>query len=89
MNPELSHAWTRSNPIPADVAAAELDRLHGECTTEQQRRRARSFPKARRFITGLAGRGVDAPVWKTWSDRGVSPKEARVDIEVIEGRAFT
>lgn len=83
-----SYAWSQATPIPAATAVAELDALHAGCTPEQQRSRARSFPKARRFIDKLAGRGIDGPVYKTWADPGVSPKYARVDIEVITGRAF-
>lgn len=84
----LSYSWSRPDPIPAADAAVELDRLQAQCTPAQQRHRVQAFPKARRFITRLAGRGIDAPVSKRWHDRGVTPKEARVDIEVKEGRAF-
>lgn len=89
MDPMLSYSWSRTTPIPAADAAVELDRLQGQCTAAQQRLRKQAFPKARRFITRLAGTGIDGPVSKTWNDPGVPPKKARVDIEVKEGRAFT
>ncbi len=90
MAPELSHAWARSEPPTARASIVELDSLHDQCTASQQAHRREAFPKARRYIEGAAGKGVDAPVTKTCEDRSRpnSAKDARVDIEVLFGRAF-
>lgn len=86
----LSFPWAQRQPPTAAAAAAELDGLEEACTPTQRRSRTQAFPKARRYIMSNAGQGVEAPVSKTFQDRGrpTSAHDARVDIEVIYGRAF-
>ena len=90
MSPELSWSWAQATAPTATVAAGELDRLEQECTATQRRHRDEAFPKARRYVTGHAGKGADAPVSMTFQNRGLpsTARDARVDLEVRYGRAF-
>lgn len=88
MAPMLSHSWARNGPISASDGVAELDRLQGRCTPTQLRIRKQAFPKARRFIAHLAGKGLPGPTTYKFHDRGVSPKQARIDIDLKKGWAF-
>lgn len=91
MAEDLSWAWSADEPPTAANAANELDTLEAQCTPTQRKNRDEAFPKARRYITSQAGRGADAPVSLTFQNRPPPKKatDARVDIEVIDGRAFT
>ena len=90
MAPELSSQWAQATPPTSAEGVQDLDGLQARCTATQLRHRREAFPKARRYIEDAAGRGVDAPVSRTFQDRGLpkTAKDARVDIEVVYGRAF-
>lgn len=77
-------------PLAVD-AVAQLNALEAQCTPSEHKVRADAFPQARRYIKSHEGHGVDPPVSKSCYDRDRSgnAKDARVDIEVIFGRAFT
>jgi RHS repeat-associated protein len=87
---ELSWPWARTagQPPTADEARAALSSLQGSLSPRQLQERAEAFARAENFINAaeVAG-GVSAPVSRSFTNL---PRvgSARVDIEVITGRAF-
>jgi hypothetical protein len=90
MSPERSYAWAQDQVPTASASLRELEKLEALCTPTQLGHRAEAFPKARRYVGSKAGVGVDAPVSRIFQDhpRPKSADDARVDIEVVYGRAF-
>ena len=88
MDDEPSFPWACSRPLPKWEALRELETLRNACTTSQLARRTRAFEKASRFVEQGP---VDGPLYRTFNDRSLPKKyrDARVDIEVILGMAFT
>lgn len=96
MKPELSWPWARTKsqgPLPGDLALQQLAILRGKCNKKQLAQRDQAFKKAQRFIeNAMKTGGIQTPpkVQKTFQNSPPpDPKNARVDIEVWEGTAFT
>ena len=81
-----------SSPTPstAQQGLDALENLKGQLSKSELRARQGAFDKAESFIKACERcGGVDASVSKTFTNRGVRGSDARVDIEVITGKAFT
>jgi hypothetical protein len=66
--------------------------LRGRLTSRQLARREDAFEDAARWIRDVRdGSGPSGPVSRTFRNRGLPPehRDARVDIEIIHGVAFT
>jgi hypothetical protein len=87
---DISWRWTRSEPPTKREAQRELDNLRTKLTSRQFKRRNQAFDKAQRFIRQAPATGVDAVVIESYYNNPRDPKypEARVDVEVREGKAF-
>ena len=88
----LSWSWGRKTPLPAPLAKSALYALKFSLPVDcdAYKLRVRAFEQAFKFISEAEPLGVWAPVSQSYprpalrgNDRG-----KRVDIEVIEGRAF-
>lgn len=92
LNPELSYPWAQDEPLKANVALNELENLKQRLTQEQLKRRDRAFRKAEAWIKKVRDQGgVDAPRRPKSFHNRPKPKDypkARIDIEVITGKAF-
>jgi hypothetical protein len=88
MNGDPSFSWSRQDPVPKREAIAGLRRLKDDCTRTQLNMRHEAFGKAEQFIK--AGPIDSAPLIRTFKNRNLprGHKDARVDIEVLEGVAF-
>jgi len=87
----LSWSSASTDPPTAASALVELNRLRSQLTTAQMLLRRETFERAERFIRNAAmSGGVDGPVTTTFNDRGLPRRcrDARVDIEVVTGKAF-
>jgi hypothetical protein len=94
MNPETSAPWSQSAPKTAASALTDLDGLLDGCTKAQRHRRDLGEIEAKRFIRHARdGGGVQAPVSEWFPrqeiDRPKDFPDARIDIEVKAGLAFT
>lgn len=86
---EKSQPWAQDTPLTAVEGQALLDILWNSLTRKEKEDRIDAYGKAKRFIeNALISGGVDAPVSKTFQNRQRRDPSARIDIEVIEGKAF-
>ena len=85
----FSHPWARDTAYPADEALEALTGLESACSESAREARALAFRKARRFIENARVGGGVGPTRQTFQDERPVPKDARVDIEVLAGLAFT
>lgn len=83
-----SYPWARHDPLPQATALNALEELKSGCRKSQYQLRKEAFERAERFI--MQG-PVYGPVVKTFQNRALPRKhrDARVDIEVLLGVAFT
>ncbi len=84
---EESVSWNQDEPPTRAEALDMLQELEHKLLPREQQLRASSFIKAKGFINNAAIKnGVDAQVHKSFKVKGT--KDARIDIEVISGKAF-
>lgn len=90
LDAELSFPWTRKDPPAKAEAHTELDRLRTQLTSRQFERRKQAFEKAHRFIRQAPASGADAVVRESFynNPRDAKFPDARVDVEIWEGKAF-
>ena len=87
---EKSVDLSSTTPSTAQQGLDALENLKGQLSKSELRARQGAFDKAESFIKACERcGGVDASVSKTFTNRGVRGSDARVDIEVITGKAFT
>lgn len=91
MKKEASFPWARPSPLPRPEAIEGLHVLREDCTSAQRSVRHEAFGKAEIFIKRQPVLVDVAPVFRTFQNRALPPnrRDARVDIEVIEGLAFS
>jgi hypothetical protein len=89
--PGPSFSWARETPVPRTEALAGLRHVYQACTAEQRERRELAFAKARRFIERGPYEVVMRPVMRSFFNRNLPERyrNARVDIEIQRGEAFT
>lgn len=88
----LSWAWARPTPPTAQEALTQLARIEAGLTKGQRDVRTEAFQRARRQIQQCqASGGCDAPMSRSYQNRNLprAVRDARVDIEIRTGRAFT
>lgn len=88
---ELSWAWTRGTPPTAVESIAALETMKAQLSKRQLAVRNMAFNKAEARILAFAPQGGIAARWvKTFQNDNLPSdlKSARVDIEVLEGKAF-
>lgn len=90
--PDLSWSWARATPPTAQEARTELARLETGLTNRQREVRTQAFQRARRQVEQCqASGGCNAPMSRSYQNRNLprAVRDARVDIEIWTGRAFT
>lgn len=88
---ELSWAWTRGTPPTAVESIAALETMKAQLSKRQLAVRNVAFNKAEARMLAFAAQGGIAARWvKTFQNDNLPSdlKSARVDIEVLEGKAF-
>lgn len=88
---ELSWAWASDDPPTVAAALTALDEMKAQLSSAERALREEGFERAARFIERAAGKGgVNAPASRSFKNRRLSGayRTARVDIEVLTGRAF-
>lgn len=88
---ELSFSWADPEALKASVALDQLQRLKEQLSKRQLERRRYAFQAACLWIKKKAERGGVGRVTKTFPEprrRSSDYPDARVDIDVITGRAF-
>ncbi len=85
---EDSESWASFTPPTAAEGTAMLDLLVLRMPRRQLKERNIAVEQARIWILARPPAGVYAPNAQTWSNPGVRGSQARIDIEVIQGRAF-
>jgi hypothetical protein len=88
---ELSWAWTRSTPPSATDSIVALQAMKVQLSKRQLAVRTVAFTKAEARILNLQAQGGVSARWvKTFQNDNLPSdlKSARVDIEVLEGKAF-
>lgn len=76
-------------PVCLSQGLAGLAELNQQLTTRQQGARNIAFQDTATYMRrAAAGGGLSGVTKKTFNNPGVDPKEARVDVEVLRGRAF-
>ncbi|HEX8127776.1 MAG TPA: hypothetical protein VF527_01515, partial [Pyrinomonadaceae bacterium] len=85
---EISIAWSRED-VPSKVdGQAWLDSVWNKLTASQQRDRQEAYEDAGRFINRAPQDGYLAPISRTFQNTQPRDPRARIDIEIITGRAF-
>lgn len=84
----ISAPWAWNTNVTKTDGFSMVDQLVAGCNPQEYKIRDQAFAKARRFVKQAPLTGVSAGVSQTWHNRGVSPKYARVDLEVKAGTAF-
>ena len=93
-NPQMSWKWAIPDPVTASDAQKALATLRNHCPPKPASCRASYFKRAERFIQNCQkDGGVFAPARRSFQQPhppalGGCPENARVDIEVLAGRAF-
>jgi hypothetical protein len=85
----LSWPWSQATPLLALTAHTKLSEFLQILTYEQIGRRGKAFADASRFIENASLGGGTGPTRVTFNARDPKYPNARVDIEVQSGRAFT
>jgi RHS repeat-associated protein len=86
---EKSVPFNQPFPVTADQALAGLDDLATQLTPRQMSQRDQAFSKAAAFIRSAAAAGGVGPMARSFTNRGVRGKNARVDVEVLRGINLT
>ena len=85
-----SENWAQSEPYPAAAAHTDLSSVEARLTQAARELRALSFRLARRFICNAhAAGGVGPTTGRFPVRRQDEVPDARVEIEVKKGKAFT
>jgi hypothetical protein len=88
---EVSIPWSQED-VPSKATALNwLDGVWNKLTSSQQRDRQRAYEDARRFILNAPQDGYEAYPFKisrSFRDPSRRDPDARIDIEIITGRAF-
>ncbi len=90
-NGELSWAWARTTPPTAAEALTALQVMKGQLGKRELEVRVEAFFKAEKFILkAQMDGGIQAIYRSDFQSNNLPPKfkNARVDIEVLKGRAF-
>lgn len=82
---EKSVSWAQDEPLTREEGLNLLERLIKMLTRQEFERREKPFEEAKRYIEGVQG-GADAVKKKSF--RNLRSRDARVDIEILSGKAF-
>ncbi len=85
---DLSWAWSGSTLPTEGQGLAGLEGLWQQLPRGERRLIDQAFEQARTFIRHCAPAGCPPPGKNRMMTRGVSPGDARVDIEIITGIVF-
>ena len=87
---DRSRPWARPLPYPALDAHDDLTGLEGDLNPAAREKRVLSFRQAHRFVDNAKQAGGIGPTARTFpAGRPGEDTDARVDIEVKKGLAFT
>jgi hypothetical protein len=82
---EESVTFNQGMPVTADQALLGLEGLRGKLSRGDLRTRDQAFERAAAFIGSVAAAGGTGPTSRSFTNRGVRGKDARVDVEVLRG----
>ncbi len=86
---QKSRAWTQDNVPTRSEGLAWLDEVWNSLTPSEKRERQQAYEDAKRFIQNAPAGGYLAPVSRHFYDPQRKDPDARIDIEIITGAAFT
>lgn len=76
--------------ITASEGLSRLNSVWNSLSNSEKKERQKAYECAKNFIQSAKGNdGVFAPVSKTCQDPTRKDKSARIDIEILAGKAFT
>ena len=88
--PQLQFTWAQPTPMTAWAAGGAVIGLEWALNEKQRKVRDEAFSRVRALIwRSMLQGGIRAPFKQSYQNRRPVPPSARVDVEVIEGRAFT